>query len=236
MLINMREKLLPIQWNMACLDEAHVIKSAHTEIAKTVLQLKATTRLDLTGTPLQNKAIDIWTIFQFLNPGLLGERSSFYSQYASTPQKMEQMRKGLSPFILRRTKKEVLHELPSKTESIIRTEMSSREIQYQGIILLLKVSGHQFCLSLYIICKTGINKLQYIIFQLSKSFRYCFCIIDCIRELSIVLIFIDTDNQCRIFHIIQISISSSFPLYAHLTSWRVMVQTVPASRYSTFLP
>ena len=136
MLINMREKLLPIQWNMACLDEAHVIKSAHTEIAKTVLQLKATTRLALTGTPLQNKAIDIWTIFQFLNPGLLGERSSFYSQYASTPQKMEQMRKVLSPFILRRTKKEVLHELPSKTESIIRTEMSS-----QVLLLSLKAGG-----------------------------------------------------------------------------------------------
>ncbi len=127
MLVNMCEKLLPIQWNMVCLDEAHVIKSAHTEIARTVLQLKATTRLALTGTPLQNKAIDIWTIFQFLNPGLLGERSSFYSQYASTPQKMEQMRKFLSPFILRRTKKEVLQELPSKTEVIIRTEMSSQE-------------------------------------------------------------------------------------------------------------
>lgn len=127
MLVNMREILLPILWNMACLDEAHVIKSVHAEIAKTVLQLRAGTRLALTGTPLQNKAIDIWTISQFLNPGLLGEHSTFYSQYASTPQKMELMRRVLSPFILRRTKKEVLHELPSKTEIIIRTEMSSQE-------------------------------------------------------------------------------------------------------------
>lgn len=127
MLVNMRESLLTIQWNIVCLDEAHVIKSVHTEIAKTVLQLKAGTRLALTGTPLQNKAIDIWTISQFLNPGLLGEHCSFYSQYASTPQKVELMRRILSPFILRRTKKEVLHELPSKTEIMIRTEMSSQE-------------------------------------------------------------------------------------------------------------
>lgn len=127
MLVNMSEDLLPVEWNMVCLDEAHVIKSAKTEMAKVVLRLKARTRLALTGTPLQNKAIDIWSVFHFLNPGLLGEHSSFYSYYASNPLQQERLRKVLSPFILRRTKKEVLHELPPKTDIIIRTEMNPQE-------------------------------------------------------------------------------------------------------------
>lgn len=128
MLVNMRKDLLPIKWNMVCLDEAHVIKSAHTEISKAVLHLNAKTRLAITRTPLQNKAIDIWSIFHFLNSGLLGEHSTFYSQYASNPMQQERLKKVLSPFILRRTKKQVLHGLPSKTDVIIRTEMNTQEM------------------------------------------------------------------------------------------------------------
>lgn len=100
------------------LDEAHVIKNAHTQLAQAVFSLQSFFRLSLTGTPLENKHEDIWSQFHFLMPDLLGEKSDFLSSAFD-----EDIQNKVKPFILRRMKKDVLQELPEKLEEIVTLAM-----------------------------------------------------------------------------------------------------------------
>jgi superfamily II DNA or RNA helicase len=121
------------KWNMVVLDEAHTIKNRETKMSKSAMKLKADFRLILTGTPLQNHLSEIWNLFQFANPGLLGSFQQFTTKYIIPIEKehdKDQQRllnRILSPFILRRTKSEVLSELPEKTEVTMKVEMSDEE-------------------------------------------------------------------------------------------------------------
>ncbi|KAB1223505.1 TATA-binding protein-associated factor BTAF1 [Morella rubra] len=120
-----------LQWNYCILDEGHIIKNAKSKITLAVKQLKAEHRLILSGTPIQNNVMDLWSLFDFLMPGFLGTERQFQATYgkpllvardAKCSAKdaeagalaMEALHKQVMPFLLRRTKDEVLSDLPEK--------------------------------------------------------------------------------------------------------------------------
>lgn len=127
------ELLASKKWNVIVLDEAHTIKNKETKTSKVAMQLEADFRLLLTGTPLQNHLSEIWNLFQFATPGLLTDFKQFTEEFINPierdqekePQRL--LKRMLSPFILRRTKNEVLSELPEKTEITLKVELSDAE-------------------------------------------------------------------------------------------------------------
>ena len=126
-------------WNVICLDEAHAIKNRETKTAQQIYELKGSTRVALTGTPLQNHLGELWSLFNFINPGMLGSYDSFRQKFV-TPiengdkERQKQLRRMVLPFILRRTKTEVIEELPDKTEIMCRVSLSSEEMQTYELI------------------------------------------------------------------------------------------------------
>jgi non-specific serine/threonine protein kinase len=109
-------------WRLVVLDEAQAIKNPAAKQTKTVKQLRADTRVALTGTPIENRLSDLWSIFDFINPGLLGsskEFSSFVKRLADRPHNpYGPLRDLVRPYILRRLKidKNIIADLPDKTE------------------------------------------------------------------------------------------------------------------------
>ena len=109
-------------WRLVVLDEAQAIKNPAAKQTRTVKQLRAETRIALTGTPIENRLGDLWSIFDFINPGLLGsskEFSSFVKRLADRPQNpYGPLRDLVRPYILRRLKtdKSIIADLPDKTE------------------------------------------------------------------------------------------------------------------------
>ncbi len=120
-------------WNVVVLDEAHAIKNRTSQISKNVHSLKSKARVLLTGTPIQNHLSEIWNLFDFANPGLLGSLPDFSERFIIPIEKYQDkdqqrlLKKMISPFLLRRTKAEVLEELPQKTEITIKVSMSPEE-------------------------------------------------------------------------------------------------------------
>ncbi|KAJ2828045.1 TATA-binding protein-associated factor mot1, partial [Coemansia furcata] len=125
------ELLAAQNWNYCVLDEGHVIKNARTKLTLAVKRLRARRRLVLSGTPVQNNVIELWSLFDFLMPGFLGSERQFNELYArpilasrdakqmSTAQMagelaLKALHKQVLPFLLRRMKEDVLHDLPPK--------------------------------------------------------------------------------------------------------------------------
>ena len=118
-------------WNVVCLDEAHQIKNRNTRVSAAAMGLQASSRIILTGTPIQNHLGELWNLFQFINPGLLGQWSDFKSRYMQTgldEEHKEFLKDLVQPFILRRTKEEVLNELPDKMVYEQMVELSFDEM------------------------------------------------------------------------------------------------------------
>ena len=112
-----RSLLDSTEFGYAVLDEGQFIKNPDAKVAQTCFALRAQHRIVLTGTPLENRQLDLWSIFRFLLPGLLGSRSSFESALTTNRvETLNRLRAQLAPFILRRTKTEVAQELPPKVE------------------------------------------------------------------------------------------------------------------------
>ncbi|OOP54917.1 MAG: hypothetical protein AYP45_17665 [Candidatus Brocadia carolinensis] len=116
------EVLNKISWNYVVLDEAQKIKNHNTQMCKATKFLNAKRRLALTGTPIENRLTELWSIFDFLMPGYLGSIDDFRKRYENPitkyqdHEKRETLKKIIHPFKLRRLKKDVLTELPPKTE------------------------------------------------------------------------------------------------------------------------
>lgn len=133
LLVTEGELMCQRTWSTVVLDEAHTIKNRDTQTSKAAMQLQADFRLMLTGTPLQNHLSEIWNLFQFANPGLLGSFQQFTDRFIlPIEREHDQERQWLlrcliSPFLLRRTKDDVLNELPEKTEITLRVELSNEE-------------------------------------------------------------------------------------------------------------
>ena len=117
------------QFDYVVLDEAQTIKNAGSQVARASRLLQASHRLALSGTPIENHMGDLWSIFEFLNPGMLG-RSSLFRQFtadADDGESRQLLAQGLRPFILRRTKQQVASELPEKVEETIICEMGREQ-------------------------------------------------------------------------------------------------------------
>ncbi|HVO95498.1 MAG TPA: DEAD/DEAH box helicase, partial [Terriglobales bacterium] len=117
-----------IHFDYCILDEAQAIKNAGTLSAKAARLLKADRRLALSGTPVENHLGELWSLFEFLNPGMLGSTSVF-GGIGRNPDAATRsiLARALRPFILRRTKSEVAKELPSKTEQTIYCDLEANE-------------------------------------------------------------------------------------------------------------
>jgi SNF2 family DNA or RNA helicase len=127
------DKYDDLSFNYIVLDEAQYIKNPNSKGALAVKRLKGNYRLALTGTPIENSLAEMWSIFDFLMPGYL-YNYGYFQRHFETPivkhkdeEKQQQLKNLISPFILRRTKKEVLKELPDKIEQIIKVEFSEEE-------------------------------------------------------------------------------------------------------------
>ncbi len=118
--------LKEIAFDYVILDEAQAIKNASTNAAKAARLLKADHRLALSGTPVENHLGELWSLFEFLNPGVLGSASLFANIGGSRDvdrDTLELLARGLRPFILRRTKERVASELPARTEQTLYCDL-----------------------------------------------------------------------------------------------------------------
>jgi non-specific serine/threonine protein kinase len=125
--------LIATSWHLAILDEAQIIKNAAGKQTKAVKQLEAQNRIVLTGTPIENRLGDLWSIFDFLNPGLLGSAkqfATFTKRLADAPHNpYGPLRELVRPYILRRLKtdKSIIADLPDKTEVKTFCPLSRRQ-------------------------------------------------------------------------------------------------------------
>ena len=122
-------QLKDLKFDYVVLDEAQTIKNAASQVAKASRLLQARYRIALSGTPIENHLGDLWSIFEFLNPGMLGRSSLFriYAADSQDEQSRELLGKGLRPFILRRTKQQVANDLPEKVEQTIHCQMGKEQ-------------------------------------------------------------------------------------------------------------
>lgn len=121
------------KWSTIILDEAQAIKNRQTKRSEAAMLLNADFRLIMSGTPVENHLGELWNLFQFANPGLLGSIDQFSERFAMPIEKFgdndrrDQLRRLVQPFILRRRKDEVLKELPPKTEIVLEVDLTTEE-------------------------------------------------------------------------------------------------------------
>ncbi len=122
-----------VHWHTVVLDEAQAIKNAATKRSQAVMALQSDFRMVATGTPLENHLGELWNLFRFLNPGLLGSLDQFNQRFAAPIEKerdadaRSRLRRLIQPFMLRRTKAQVLAELPARTEIVRAVDLSPQE-------------------------------------------------------------------------------------------------------------
>ena len=127
-------------WHTIVLDEAQAFKNAATRRSQAVMALRGDFRMIATGTPLENHLGELWNLFRFINPGLLGTSDQFQLRFAGPIEKAQdkraeagartRLRRLTQPFILRRTKSQVLTELPPRTEIVIPVELTEEETAF----------------------------------------------------------------------------------------------------------
>lgn len=126
------ENLVKFNWQHVILDESQMIKNPDAQTTKAVQLLKSKNRLILSGTPVQNNTGDLYAQFNFINPGLLGNRE-FFKDFSNgidkynDQEKAAQLRRLVYPFMLRRTKEQVATDLPDKTEMILWCDMPKEQ-------------------------------------------------------------------------------------------------------------
>jgi SNF2 family DNA or RNA helicase len=129
LMVNDIEMLSKVKFNYIILDESQAIKNPLSKRFKAACLLQGNNKLTLTGTPIENNTFDLFAQMTFVNPGLLGNQKTFKDYYSSPidkekdPGRANELRKLISPFILRRTKEQVATELPPKTEDVVYCEM-----------------------------------------------------------------------------------------------------------------
>ena len=132
--------LAGVAWSTVILDEAQAIKNFETKRSQAAMKLQAGFRLLTTGTPIENHLGELWNLFRFINPGLLGSLESFNERFAGPIERLgdqnarKRLRKLIQPFILRRLKSQVLEELPPRTDIILHVDLSTDEqVFYEAI-------------------------------------------------------------------------------------------------------
>ncbi|MFN6526519.1 DEAD/DEAH box helicase [Nostoc sp. ChiSLP03a] len=167
------KSLQSVSWQIIVLDEAQNVKNPEAKQSKAVRQLEATFRIALTGTPVENRLQELWSILDFLNPGYLGNKQFFQRRFAMPIEKygdtasLTQLRSLVQPFILRRLKsdREIIQDLPDKQEMTVFCGLTSEQaalyqqiveqslveiesaegLQRRGMILALLIKLKQIC-------------------------------------------------------------------------------------------
>ena len=143
------EYICRVNWDVVILDEAQAIKNYYTAQTKKVKQLKASMRIALTGTPIENNIVELWSIFDFLNPGLLGTRQEFIALYLrlqSRPDGYKDIKALINPFVLRRLKtdKSIISDLPAKNEIDVTISLTKEQIVlYKRVVATMNAGIHK---------------------------------------------------------------------------------------------
>lgn len=124
--LNDVDKINQFAYNCIILDEAQYIKNSSSKTYRAVSQIGANIKIAMTGTPIENNVADLWALMDLLNKNLWGRKKDFVNRY-SAKENLQLLNTKISPFLLRRTKKQVLTDLPSKTESIVYCEMEETQ-------------------------------------------------------------------------------------------------------------
>ena len=130
------ENLLEQKFDLLILDESQNIKNINSQTTKAVLLLNAKKRVALSGTPIENNLLELYSLFRFLNPEMFGSVQEFTNDYIVPIQKysdtstIEELRKKIYPFLLRRVKKEVLADLPDKIEKLVYVDMNDEHRRF----------------------------------------------------------------------------------------------------------
>ena len=164
LLVAREEKFAEKEWNGVILDEAQAIKNDASKRAHAVRRLKSSFRVAATGTPVENRLSDLWSISEFLNPGLLGPISDFIHHFTISGRATPQLKRLVSPFILRRVKRDVLDDLPDKTEITLPVLLGEEER-----------AGYETCrrLALESLADGGADNRISILAELTRLRRYC---------------------------------------------------------------
>ena len=130
------ENLLEHKFDLLILDESQNIKNINSQTTKAVLLLNAKKRVALSGTPIENNLLELYSLFRFLNPEMFGSVQRFTNNYIVPIQKysdistIEELKKKIYPFLLRRVKKEVLEDLPDKIEKLVYVDMNDEHRRF----------------------------------------------------------------------------------------------------------
>ena len=130
------ENLLENKFDLLILDESQNIKNINSQTTKAVLLLNAKKRVALSGTPIENNLLELYSLFRFLNPEMFGSVQRFTNNYIVPIQKysdistIEELKKKIYPFLLRRVKKEVLEDLPDKIEKLVYVDMNDEHRRF----------------------------------------------------------------------------------------------------------
>lgn len=153
-------------FNYVILDESQSIKNPISQSSRAVKQLKASNKLVLTGTPIENSISELWSQLAFINPGLVGNLKSFTERFVTPIErnkdvhKMQQLKAIIKPFVLRRTKDQVATELPEKIEQVVYSNMTEEQAEAYET-----VKSHYRNEILKSIKEFGLNKSQFAILQ-----------------------------------------------------------------------
>lgn len=143
-MISKLDYLVEYTWDNLILDEAQAIKNPNTKQTKAIKKLKANYRIALTGTPIENRLTDLWSLFDFLNKGLLGspkEFKGFTNQLKENQKGYAKLKQVISPFILRRLKTDrtIISDLPEKIEMKTYADLTKKQIAlYNSLVIELK--------------------------------------------------------------------------------------------------
>ena len=121
------DSFISMDFSLVILDEAQVIKNPAAKITKAVKRLRSDHRLALSGTPVENRLTDLWSIFDFLNPGFLGSLERFTTNYEEGGAPRQELAAKVKPLILRRTKEKVASELPPRTVELVRCSFEDEQ-------------------------------------------------------------------------------------------------------------
>jgi len=126
------KRLAAESWDSVVLDEAQAIKNPDSQVARAAYRLEAPFRLAMSGTPVENRLEELWSLMHFADPGLLGGRGDFDDRYArpigmGDAAATERLRQRVKPFVLRRLKRDVAPELPPRSDIVLHVELDERE-------------------------------------------------------------------------------------------------------------
>ncbi len=166
------EKFGEQEFHYVILDESQNIKNLEAQVTRATFLLKASHRLALSGTPVENNLSELYSLFRFLNPGMLGDLDDFNRRYASPIQRdndkeaMTALRRRIFPFMLRRVKRDVLKELPDRVEQTLLVEMDRQQAEFyeqRRAFYLDRIQNS--------IATDGIRKSQFVMFQALTELR-----------------------------------------------------------------